>query len=368
MLGAAASLSVAGKARAQESDSRFVVIVLRGAMDGLNVVVPYGDPDLKTHRASLLLPEPGTDQGLGDLGGFFGLHPSLKATHALFQANDVLHFEAQDMLEIGAPTRMTSGWLNRIAALLPENPNCDMAFNVGSTSPLILHGPTPVASWDPFHPRPRVSSGFYETIAAMQGADPIAGAEVTDGLRERQYIDRIIRTVSYDGIAPGFPRLARAAAALLAEPDGPRLAELELDGWDTHSGQPRRLSDSLVTLDQGIAVLRAGLAPVWSKTAILVITEFGRTVRVNGTQGTDHGTGTAAFLIGGAIAGGKVRADWPGLKPSQLFENRDLQQTLDIRAVAKGVLGPHFGITPAQLETIFPNSSDIAAATGLLRA
>lgn len=376
-----AGLRGAGLARAATSDSRLVVILLRGAMDGLNVVVPYGDPNLKLHRPGLIPPEPGNEKGLADLGGFYGLHPSLRATAALYAANDVLaihavagpnrsrsHFEAQDLLEIGAGQRMTSGWLNRIAGLLPDNAACDTAMAVGAGLPLILHGATPVGSWDPFHRRPKTSPGFYEAMQAMHAADPVAGPQVADGLRERRTIDRITAGVSYEGIAPGFPRLARAAAALLAAPDGPRLAELELDGWDTHTGQPRRLSDSLATLDQGIAVLRAGLDAVWRQTAILVVTEFGRTVRANGTGGTDHGTGTAAFLIGGGVAGGRVLADWPGLKPAQLFEDRDLQPTVDIRAVAKGLLGAHFGLSPAGLATVFPGTEALTATPGLLRA
>lgn len=383
LLGSAATLSLGAaslQVRAAGSDSRFVLIFLRGAMDGLDAVTPYGDRNLRTWRPGLVLPEPGQPNGLADLGGFWGLHPSLRTMHALYAANELLpiqcvagpdrsrsHFEAQDMMEIGAETRLTSGWLNRITALLPADARCDVAFTMGGMSPLILHGPTPTTTWDPFHSRPRVSQRFYDNIVAMHANDAQTGAELADGLRERRYIDTVLTGTSYDGISAGFPRLARAAARLLAAPDGPRLAELDLDGWDTHSGQQPRLAESLHRLDEGIAVLRTGLATVWSKTAILVLTEFGRTVRVNGTGGTDHGTGTAAFLMGGAIAGGRVLADWPGLAPGQLFENRDLQPTLDIRAVAKGLLGPHFGIPPAGLATVFPNSDSIAPKTGLLK-
>lgn len=383
LLGSAAAVSLGGSSlqlRAAQTDSRFVLIFLRGAMDGLDVVAPYGDANLKKWRPSLVLPDPGRPDGLADLGGFWGLHPSLKTLHALYEADDLLpiqcvagpnrsrsHFEAQDMMEIGAETRMTSGWLNRIAALLPANPKCDAAFTIGTMSPLILHGQTPTTTWDPFHNRPRVSAGFYDNIVAMHARDPQTGAALADGLSERHYIDKILAGTSYDGISNGFPRLARAAARLLAAPDGPRLAELDLDGWDTHTGQRPRLAESLHRLDEGIAVLRSGLAEIWSKTAILVLTEFGRTVRVNGTGGTDHGTGTAAFLIGGAVAGGRVLADWPGLAAGQLFENRDLQPTLDIRAIAKGLLGPHLGIPAAGLATVFPDSQAVAPKPALLK-
>ena len=365
---------------AAQTESRFMVIFLRGAMDGLDVVVPYGDPNLRHWRPNLVLPDPGTPNGLSDLGGFWGLHPALPTLHALYAAGDVLpiqcvagsnrsrsHFEAQDMMEIGADQRMTSGWLNRIAALLPSNPKCDPAFHIGDNPPLILRGPTSVGAWGPFHPRPRASADYYANIVAMHSQDPIAGPELADGLRERRYIDATLEGVSYAGLPVGFPRLARTAAGLLAAPDGPRLAELDLDGWDTHGGQRWRLIEPLRALDTGIAVLRAGLAEVWDHTAILVLTEFGRTVRVNGSGGTDHGTGTAAFLIGGAIAGGRVLADWPGLGRGQLFEDRDLQPTLDIRAVAKGVLGRHLALSAEGLATVFPNSEGIAPKAGLLR-
>nr|WP_294555568.1 DUF1501 domain-containing protein [uncultured Rhodopila sp.] len=384
LAGSAATVSFGGaslQVRAAETGSRFVLIFLRGGMDGLNVVVPYGDANLRTWRPGLAPPEPGHPNGLSDLGGFWGLHPSLKAAYLLYTANDLLaiqcvagpnrsrsHFEAQDMLEIGCEHRMTSGWLNRIAALLPPAANCDQAFTMGSMTPLILHGPTPAITRDPFHARPRTSAGFYDTIVAMHANDPQTGAEIADGLKERHAIDKMLAGTSYEGITPGFPRLARAAAKLLVAPDGPRLAELELDGWDTHAGQPRRLAEALQTLDEGIAVLRADLAPVWAKTVILVVTEFGRTVRANGTGGTDHGTGTAAFLMGGAVPGGKVMVDWPGLRQDQLFEDRDLQPTLDLRAVTKGVLGPHFGLSAGSLATVFPDSGGIAPKTGLLKA
>lgn len=383
LMGSASALSLGGASlsvRAADTASRFVLIFLRGAMDGLDVVVPYGDANLRKLRPSLVLPEPGRRDALADLGGFWGLHPSLKAMHALYEANELLpiqcvsgpnrsrsHFEAQDMMEIGAEQRMTSGWLNRIAGLLPAGQGCDIAFNAGANSPLVLHGPTPTTTWDPSHVRPHVSPGFYGKIVAMHADDPLTGAELADGLRERHFIDKVLAGNSYDGIAPGFPRLARAAAKMLAAPDGPRLAELDLDGWDTHVGQRPRLAEALQKLDQGIAVLRAGLTEVWSKTAILVLTEFGRTVHVNGSGGTDHGTGTAAFLMGGAVNGGRVLVDWPGLGPGQLFEDRDLQPTLDVRAIGKGLLGPHLGLSAASLARVFPGSEGVTPKGGLLR-
>ncbi len=146
------------------------------------------------------------------------------------------------------------------------------------------------------------------------------------------------------------------------------MAALELGGWDTHAEQMRRLSGPLGQLDQGLAALKGGLGDAWSSTAVLVITEFGRTARMNGTNGTDHGTGTVAFVAGGRVAGGRVLANWPGLSAGNLLDNRDLQPTLDLRAVAKGLLMTHLGLPPAALAAIFPDSADAAPTGGLLRA
>ena len=154
---------------------------------------------------------------------------------------------------------------------------------------------------------------------------------------------------------------------LLAAADGPRVAALELGGWDSHANQNAMLQDLLGTLDKGLAVLRASMGDAWAQTAVLVMTEFGRPVRVNGTAGTDHGTGTVAFVLGGAVAGGRVVADWPGLAETQLYENRDLMPTTDTRAVAKGLLAQHLGFGPGALEATFPGSGAVAPLSGLVR-
>jgi uncharacterized protein (DUF1501 family) len=367
--------------RAAETDQRFVLVFLRGGMDGMGAVVPYGDPDLTRLRPALVPPQPGRPNGLLDLGGFWGLHPGLAGLHGLYAAGQALpiqavaspdrsrsHFEAQDRIEMGASERLTTGWISRLAALLPAREACDAAVNLGRGSPLIMRGPAPTMNCDPFHPRPHVSAGFYRSIVAMHAQDPETAAPLADGLHEREYMDHVLAGLAYNGLAPGFPRLCRAAARLLLAADGPRIAELEVGGWDTHAAQLSALTEALRTLDQGLVELHQGLQPVWSETTILVLTEFGRTAHVNGSAGTDHGTATAAFLLGGRIAGGRVMADWPGLAPSRLFENRDLQPTLDIRAVAKAVLGRQFALSPEQLGTVFPDSGSLPPATGLFRA
>jgi len=199
-------------------------------------------------------------------------------------------------------------------------------------------------------------------------ADPITGPAIREGLRERGFSSEVL------GANPGepqqryaFPSLAAAAGRMLAAADGPRIAALEIGGWDTHAGQAKRLEVPLRQLSTGLLALRAGLGDAWRSTAVLVMTEFGRTVRVNGTRGTDHGTGTIAFVLGGAVAGGRVLANWPGLAQANLFEDRDLQPTLDLRAVAKGLLAQHLHLSAPALATVFPESDTAGPINGLVR-
>jgi uncharacterized protein (DUF1501 family) len=390
LLGLAGAVTLGGTSlavAAAPTQRRFVVVLLRGALDGMSAVVPYGDAALATLRGPLLPPQPGgapdpkTGDALLDLGGFYGLHPSLAGLHGLYRANQVLplhavagnwrmrsHFEAQDCMESGADHRMNSGWLNRAAGQLQAAPGASVmgeavAFSPGL--PLLLRGATRVGTWLPdlaLHP----DLALYRSIADMSHEDSLLGPAITEGLRERGFSDTALAGAPQPR-GFGFTTLATAAGKLLATPGGPRLAALEVAGWDTHAGQAKRLAYPLRTLDAGLMALKDGLGDAWNDTAVLVITEFGRTARMNGTQGTDHGTGTIAFLLGGRIAGGRVRANWPGLKPANLFENRDLAPTTDLRAVAKGVLSAHLGLAPAALAKIFPDSTSATPLTGLLR-
>ena len=215
---------------------------------------------------------------------------------------------------------------------------------------------------------------LYARLVAMHRNDPVTGPALREGLVERGFTTAQLSmgVATHQPEVPGGPRyafatLAGTAGRLLAAANGPRIAAMELGGWDTHAGQMQRLNAPLKQLDDGLAALRDGLGETWSRTAVLVMTEFGRTVRVNGTGGTDHGTGTVAFLAGGAVAGGRVRADWPGLADGRLFEARDLQPTTDLRALAKGLLGAHLGLGQAAVMQAFPGSEGVAPATGLLR-
>ncbi len=364
---------------AAATQKRFVVVILRGALDGMSAVVPYGDANLGLWRASLIPPQPGAEGGLLDLGGFYGLHPALSGFHGLYRAGELLpvhavagpyrvrsHFEAQDYLEFGSDHAMTSGWMNRLAQEIPASKGgSDTALAVGSSVPLVLRGPATVGSWLPqsfAQPAPEL----YARLMALHAHDPITGPAIREGLKERGFTEATL------GAAPaqnggGFGALCQSTGRLLAAADGPRLAALEIGGWDTHTQQKNRLSFPLRQLDEGMVQLKAGLGDAWRTTTVLVMTEFGRTVRVNGTGGTDHGTGTVAFVLGGDVAGGRVQANWPGLSQGNLFENRDLQPTADLRAVTKGLIGPLFGLDAAALARVFPQSERATSVGGLIR-
>jgi uncharacterized protein (DUF1501 family) len=370
-----ASLALA----AAPTERRFVVVILRGALDGMSAVVPHGDRALAELRGELV------PDGLLDLGGFYGLHPSLANLHAMYQAGELLpvhavagptrvrsHFEAQDCLESGADHRMTSGWLNRAVMAMPVGasvrPGGD-ALAIGVSVPLLLRGPATVGNWAP-HGVVTPSPDLYTQIAALNQADGVTGPAIAEGLRERGFTGAVLAT---DIGQPAdnrysIPALARAAGEMLSAADGPRIAAAELGGWDTHVAQVPRLTRVLKDLDAGLAGLKDGLGPAWSQTAVLVMTEFGRTARINGTKGTDHGTATVAFVLGGAVAGGRVLADWPGLGSGKLLENRDLQPTRDLRAIAKGLLAKHLGLDAEALATVFPDSATVRPMAGLIRA
>jgi uncharacterized protein (DUF1501 family) len=363
-------------------ERRLVVILLRGALDGLSAVQPYGDPDFVGLRGPLALPEPGQEGGVLDLGGRFGLHPSLTHLHALFRQDQAVvlhavagpwrsrsHFEAQDFMEAGSTRRLPDGWLNRALAAQPETGDgARRGLAVGLDIPLLLRGTVRVGSYSP-PSRTQPDPDILALLARWHGADPVLGPAFNEGLRARGFSAAVLAGQEPPPAGThGFVALAGAAGRLLAVPRGPRVAALELGGWDTHAGQGPRLLGPLRALDDGIDALRVALGPAWAETAVLVLTEFGRTVRVNGTLGTDHGTGGVAFVLGGAVRGGRVIADWPGLGQGRLFENRDLMPTMDQRRVAKGLLAQHLGLNEAALSRAFPDSADATALRGLLRA
>lgn len=382
-LSALATLGGARLAVAQSSvrgERRLVVIVLRGAMDGLHAVVPYGDPDYAGLRGALALPEPGREGGVHDLGGFFGLHPALRGMAELYRGGELLpvqavagpyrtrsHFEGQDLLEGGAEQRMNAGWLNRaLAQMGGGNQRARRGLAVGVGLPLILRGPEPVGTWSPARPQ-RPHEELLGRMAELLHEDPVLGRGMREGLRGRGFASTAMGSADPPG-GGGFQLLAAAAGRLLAARDGPRVAALEIGGWDTHVAQGNRMQPALAQLDGGVMALKRELGAAWAQTVVLCVTEFGRTARVNGNMGTDHGTGGAAFLAGGAVRGGRVLTDWPGLRADKLFEARDLQPTRDLRALAKGLLRDHLQLPPAALAAAFPGSAGVAPESQLLRA
>ncbi|WP_159999880.1 DUF1501 domain-containing protein [Roseomonas sp. 18066] len=378
-------LAVAAPARRAapqgRGEARMVVVLLRGALDGLAAVQAYGDPAFRDLRQGLALPEPGAEEGVLDLGGYFGLHPSMTNLHAMFRANEALvlhaiagpyrtrsHFDAQDMLESGADSRLSSGWLNRALQSLPADADAQgarAALALGLDMPLLLRGPRPVSMFAP--PRGEAPPPeLYARLADLAHDDPLLGPAVREGLRARGFASGVLDKEESRG--GGFLYLAGSAGRLLAAADGPRVAALEMGGWDTHVSQLNRLKGQLAQLDAGLGALREQMGEAWKRCAVLVMTEFGRTVRINGNSGTDHGTGGAAFLLGGAVAGGRVMADWPGLGQGKLLEDRDLQPSLDLREVAKTLLRDHLRLPAQALDAAFPDSKQVGPKSGLLRA
>ena len=356
---------------------RLVVVLLRGALDGMAAVVPYGDAGLARLRGALVPPAPGEADGLLDLGGFHGLHPALSGVHGMFRDGEALlvhavagpyrsrsHFDAQDYMESGATERLSSGWLNRAVTAIPGH-RANGALAVGVTVPLLLRGPAAVGSYAP-PTQGALSPDLYARIAMLSQPDPVLGPAIAEGLRDRGFTKETL--AGTDPAKPGdVASVAAAAGRLLAAPDGPRVAAMELGGWDTHAGQAQRLVAPLRRLDTGLTALKGALGAAWKDTAVLVVTEFGRTARVNGTRGTDHGTASVAFVLGGAVAGGRVAGTWPGLQDGQLFENRDLAPTMDVRALAMELLVAHMGVPASALGDVFPGSGGVSRMAGLLR-
>ena len=389
----AAAATLAGLPRlslaAAATDRRLVVVILRGALDGLAAVPPHGDRDYRTARGGLALAAPGGAGGIVDLDGFYGLNPALAPLHDLYARRELLvvhavatpyrdrsHFDGQDLLENGTttPHEASSGWLNRAIGLMP-GADRTTGLAVAQTVPLLLRGPMAVASWAPSR-LPALDEGFLDKVAELYRGDPLfaqalAESERSHGLAQQTLGDDAMPTMGGDR-AQLIKTIAGDAGKLLAADEGPRVAVLEAYGWDTHAGQGTdkgRLATALGGLADSLVALAAGLGPAWSKTVVLTITEFGRTVAMNGTGGSDHGTASVALLLGGAVAGGRVVGTWPGLAADRLYQGRDLAPTTDLRAVAKAVLVGHLGLKPAEVErVVFPDSAGVAGSPQLLRA
>jgi uncharacterized protein (DUF1501 family) len=368
-------------------DPRFVTIVLRGALDGLAVAAPVGDPDYERVRNGLVVP---ASRGF-TLDGFFALNPNMPVLGNLFQTGQALivhaaatayrersHFDGQDVLESGqpGPGLVDSGWLNRALQTLPKGDrlaNRDV-LALGPAIPLIVRGAAPVVTLMPEDLPAPDDDTRARLLDLYRHTNPLLAARFEQALTLRA---KLQSGGSAQAAAAGLPAEARSfrfagetTGKLLAREDGPRIGAVSLNGWDTHQDEgliDGRLGRLLGALDQAIDGLRQSLAAAWSETIVAITTEFGRTARMNGTTGTDHGTATVAILVGGAVKGGRVIADWPGLSAQALYQNRDLKPTTDLRAVLKGLLRDHVGVPGQALAgTVFPGTARLKPIDGLV--
>ena len=388
---AAGALARPGLALARlPGERRLVVVILRGGLDGLAAMPPFGDPDYAGRRGEFALAKPGEESGALDLDGFFGLHPALGPLRDLYRQDELLpihaaappyrersHFDAQDVLENGTaqPGGARDGWLNRAIGALDDDGPQFRALALGESVPLVLRGSARVASWSP-SVLPPPEDALLTQIQALWERDPLLGPALSEALRMH---DSEAGGMAAQGKGSlrglygprGFLLFAEKAGRMLGATDGPRLAVLVMGGWDTHANQGRdggRLARHLEALGLGLAKLKTVLGPAWSQTAVLVMSEFGRTVAANGSGGTDHGVGGAAFLLGGAVAGGRVLADWPGLGRGRLLDGRDLAPTIDLRALCKATLHDHLRLDRRRLDAeVFPDSDRLPVLEGLFK-
>jgi uncharacterized protein (DUF1501 family) len=353
-----------------ETDKRFVFIIQRGAADGLGIVAPVGDPAFVGARGDLAA----DFATAAKLDSMFALHPELSVLGGLYTKKQALfahavaspyrdrsHFDGQNVLESGGTSayQVKDGWLNRLLGVLP--PTEAKAIAVSATVPLALRGRHDVSSYAPSG-LPQASDDLMQRVTMLYQGDSQLHALWSEAMNTRQLTSDLAGGGGANAAATGA-----LAARLLAPADGARIAMIETGGWDTHTQQRQRLAGQLKGLDAMIAALQTGLGPLWNDTMVLVATEFGRTVAVNGTGGTDHGTGTAAMLIGGGVRGGRVLADWPGLSPAALFEARDLKPTMQLDAFIGGAVAGHFGVDPARtMAALFPETKRVAAVRGLV--
>ena len=385
-----AGLSLAGAAT--PGGPRLVLVLLRGGLDGLSAVPAVGDPAFAQARGALgRFASP-----VLALDGLMALHPVLPGLHRLYAQQELLvvhatglpyrdrsHFDAQQVLESGGerPFGLDTGWLGRALA---DGGHTGLALQ--TAVPLVLRGHAEIDTWAP-STRPDPTPDLVARLERLYASDPTLALALTRARELR--LDAAMQAASaapallaaQAGSAPGMTEasalplaagrqavlvLARQAARFLAQPDGPQAAVLSLGGWDTHAnqaGETGPLANNLGTLEAALLALRDGLttasaSDTWRRTVVLVVTEFGRTVAINGTQGTDHGSGGAALVLGGAVRGGRVLTDWPGLAPAQRHEGRDLRVTTDLRAIFKTVLTEHLGLAPAQVsQRVLPGTA-----------
>jgi uncharacterized protein (DUF1501 family) len=354
---------------------RFVFILLRGGFDGLAAVVPYGDPDYRALRGSFAYDA----SDLTTLDDTFGLAPGLSPLRAMWDANQLAvvhamaiphrtrsHFDGQAVLETGLdrPAGSADGWLNRLLQVMSGTRS---GIAIAAGMPLSLTGSYQVETWSPTQ-LGAVDDAFLERLAVLYRSDAALQNRFEAALQQQELVgeEPMARGNARRG---GITPLMQAAAKILRQERGPNIAAMEFSGWDTHANQGMAggaLDRLLGQLAEGLVAFRTDMGSAWGNTTVVVMTEFGRTARPNGTRGTDHGTAGAGFVLGPRLAKSAIVADWPGLSSKALFEGRDLQPTLDTRAVLKSAIAGAFDLTPAQLDRIFPNSSAARAVAGLM--
>lgn len=351
-------------------DTRFLLVLLRGGLDGLHALQPLGDPAFAALRARFV--ETPEQPSPLRLDADFSLHGKLAFMAELYarkQLAPVLaiappyrqrsHFEAQDCVENGMPgSSGNTGWLNRCVAAIQGS----HGLALSAVLPLVMRGQAAVSTWSPPLDT-SIDPVLWQQLQRLYAEDPVLAATFA-GINADA--DAAVNGKRNAGFR--LPQAMAAAAAFMAKAEGPRIGFVEDTGWDTHGAELGILDRKLAELDAGLKAFNEGAQPIWGQTVIAIVTEFGRTAAINGTGGTDHGTGGTAFLAGGAVAGGRVVGDWPGVAAAQLNEGRDLRATTDMRSLFKGILRDHLGVATETLaRTVFPDSSGISAMAGIVR-
>jgi uncharacterized protein (DUF1501 family) len=358
-----------------KQSGRFVFVLLRGGFDGLAAVVPYGDPAYQGLRNGFAFDE----SELFHLNDLFGLSPGLTPMRELWQANELVvlhamaipyrtrsHFDGQAILETGIdrPVGSSDGWLNRLLQVMSGKRS---GIAIAAGMPRSLSGSYEVQTWSPTQ-LGAVDDAYLQRLGTLYRTDKTLYGRFEAAIQQQDVVgeEPMARGNARRG---GITPLMQAAAKILRQDDGPNIAAVEFSGWDTHANQGLAggaLDRLLGQLAEGLLAFRSDMGPAWSNTTVVVMTEFGRTARPNGTRGTDHGTAGAGFLIGPSVAKATAFSDWPGLDDASLFERRDLKPTLDVRSVLKAAIGGTFDLSRAQLDRVFPNSPDVRGVFDLM--
>ena len=355
---------------------RFVFVLLRGGFDGLAAIVPYGDPAYRSLRQGFAFDE----SELVTLNGTFGLAPGLAPLRELWDANELAvlhaiaipyrtrsHFDGQAVLETGIdkPVGASDGWLNRLLQAM-DGKRSGIAIAAGM--PRSMTGAFDVQTWSPAQ-LGAVDDAYLDRLATLYRTDKTLSGRFEAAVQQQDLVgeEPMARGNARRG---GITPLMQAAARILRQENGANVAAVEFSGWDTHANQGLAggaLDRLLGQLAEGILAFRKDMGDAWANTTVVVMTEFGRTARPNGTRGTDHGTAGAGFVIGRTVGKSTIVADWPGLSDAALFERRDLKPTLDTRAVLKSVIAGAFDLTGAQVNRVFPGAEGLAPVSLLTR-